>query len=118
MSKGKVFRVVLGAMHLGPRFVFARLPVDLKRFWPEWKSRRVAGEINGFGFRTSLLPMAGGKGIVLLVNKKMQKGAKVAVGSKVEIWLEPDLAELVVEMPKELVEALKGDRRLRRWFDR
>ena len=53
----------------------------------------------------------------MLVNKKMQAGAKARVGSKVRITLEPDLEESAAVVPPELVQALKGDRRLRRWFD-
>jgi uncharacterized protein YdeI (YjbR/CyaY-like superfamily) len=54
---------------------------------------------------------------MLLVNKKMQAGAKARVGSKVKISLEPDFEERKAVMPPELARALKGDRRLRKWFD-
>ncbi len=42
-------------------WVIARVPFDLKKEWPGWKTRRVRGEINGFEFRTSLFPTAEGK---------------------------------------------------------
>jgi len=54
---------------------------------------------------------------VLLVNKKLQEAADVRVGSTVQVCMEPDLEERKAEVPKELADALKGDRRLRRWFD-
>jgi uncharacterized protein YdeI (YjbR/CyaY-like superfamily) len=116
-SNRKTFRAVLEAMGTGPRWVIARLPVDLKKSWPQWRSRRVRGEINGFAFRTSLLPVSQQKGHILLVNKRMQAGSNSTVGSKVQIWLEPDMAEQVIELPRELASTLKVDRRLRRWFD-
>jgi uncharacterized protein YdeI (YjbR/CyaY-like superfamily) len=47
----------------------------------------------------------------------MPAAAKITVGSKVRIRLEPDLEERIAVMPPELAEALKGDRRLRKWFD-
>jgi uncharacterized protein YdeI (YjbR/CyaY-like superfamily) len=47
----------------------------------------------------------------------MQAAAKATVGSKVKIRLEPDLEERPAEIPPELAKALKGDRRLRKWFD-
>jgi uncharacterized protein YdeI (YjbR/CyaY-like superfamily) len=98
--------------------VIARIPVDLKKAWPAWRTRRVLGEINGFAFRTSLFPGPQGKGHVLLVNKQMQAGAKAKAGETAQIRLEPDLEErAAVDTPKELESALKGDRRLRRWFD-
>src|SRR5271165_26892 len=85
---------------------------------------RVRGEISsannkseGFAFRTALFPDPQGDGKVLVVNRRMQKGAEAAVGSKVRIRLEPDLEERAAEVPAELAAALKGDRRLRKWFD-
>jgi uncharacterized protein YdeI (YjbR/CyaY-like superfamily) len=50
------------------------------------------------------------------VNKKMQAGAKAAVGRRVRIRLEPDFEERAVVTPPELTRALKGDRRLPKWF--
>jgi uncharacterized protein YdeI (YjbR/CyaY-like superfamily) len=76
----------------------------------------VRGEIAGFAFRTALMGDATG-GHFLLVNKKMQAAAKATVGSKIKIRLEPDLDERPAEIPPELAKALKGDRRLRKWFD-
>jgi uncharacterized protein YdeI (YjbR/CyaY-like superfamily) len=47
----------------------------------------------------------------------MQVAAKARAGDKVKIRLEPDLDERAAVVPPELARALKGDRRLRRWFD-
>ncbi len=58
----------------------------------------------------------GGAGHFLLVNKKMQAGAKASIGSLVRIRMEPDLEERAVVTPPELTRALKGDRRLPKWF--
>ncbi len=113
----KTFRAVLEPAGMGPRFVFARVPIDLKKAWPAWRSRRVIGEINGFAFRTTLFPSSGESRHVLLVNKRMQAGAKAGPGAQVRIWLEPDMEEKAFELPAELANALKSDRRLRRWFD-
>jgi uncharacterized protein YdeI (YjbR/CyaY-like superfamily) len=100
------------------RWVIARIPFDIAKAWPERRGVRVRGEIEGFGFRTSLFGDPRGEGHILLVNKKMQAGAKARVGAKVRISLEPDLEERPTLMPPELARALKGDRRLRPWFDR
>jgi uncharacterized protein YdeI (YjbR/CyaY-like superfamily) len=98
------------------RWVIARVPFDVAKAWPERRRLRVRGEIEGFAFRTSLFADPRGKGHILLVNKKMQAGAKAAVGERVRIRLEPDLEERAVETPPELAKALKGDRRLPKWF--
>ena len=58
------------------RWVIARVPFEIASAWPVRNGRRVRGEIEGFAFRTSLFPDPRGKGHVLLVNKKMQAGAK------------------------------------------
>jgi uncharacterized protein YdeI (YjbR/CyaY-like superfamily) len=47
----------------------------------------------------------------------MQAGAKARVGDKVRIKLEPDLEERPAVIPAELEKELKGDRKLRKWFD-
>jgi uncharacterized protein YdeI (YjbR/CyaY-like superfamily) len=99
------------------RWVIARVPFDMAKVWPVRKGRRVRGEIEGFAFRTSLFPDPRGKGQILLVNKKMQAGAKARAGEKVRIWLEPDLEEREILLPTELELELNADRRLRRWFD-
>ncbi len=74
------------------------------------------GTINGFSFRTSLFGSAQ-SGHVLMVNRRMQKGANVAVGGTAEIVLEPDLEERTASVPPELVKIFKKDRLLSKWFE-
>jgi uncharacterized protein YdeI (YjbR/CyaY-like superfamily) len=100
------------------KWVIARVPFDISKVWPVRNGRRVRGEIEGFPFRTTLFPDSRGAGHFLLVNKKMQSAADARIGSRVRIWLEPDLAERPILLPFELARALNADRRLRRWFDR
>jgi uncharacterized protein YdeI (YjbR/CyaY-like superfamily) len=114
----KSFSAVLEATGTDLHWVIARVPVDLKKAWPGWGGRRVRGEINGFAFKTSLFPGPGGVGCTLLINKRMQAGAKAAPGSTVKIRLEPDMGMPAVDVPKELTAALRGDKKLQRWFDR
>jgi uncharacterized protein YdeI (YjbR/CyaY-like superfamily) len=114
----KSFTAVLEPLRTGLGWVIARVPFDVVKAWPVRRGLRVRGEIDGFAFRTSLFPYSRGKGHFLLVNKKMQAGAKAKVGSQVRICLQPDLEERAAIVPPELASALKGDRRLRRWFDK
>ena len=95
----KSFRVTLEAAGTSPRWVIARVPIDLKKAWPMWKSRRVFGEINGFAFKTALIPGTKGQGHVLIVNKKMQAGARVTAGERALIKLSPDLGEVFIDLP-------------------
>jgi len=98
-------------------WTIARVPFDVTKAWPVRKGRRVRGEIEGFAFRTTLFPRPGGGGDFLLVNKKMLAGAGVRKGGKARIWLEPDLEEREILLPKELAKELNSDRGLRKWFD-
>lgn len=113
----KRFRAVLEPDLTRLRWVIARVPFDVARAWPVRCGLRVRGEIEGFAFRTSLFPDPRGTGHILLVNKKMLAAAKTAVGSTVSICLQPDFEERVALVPPELARALKGDRRLRKYFD-
>jgi uncharacterized protein YdeI (YjbR/CyaY-like superfamily) len=116
-ESSRSFRVSLEATGTSLRWIIARVPIDLKKAWPAWKSRRVFGEINGFAFKTALLPSAKGKGYVLIVNRKMRVGAGVKAGDRVLIKLSPDLGELIIDLPPEFAKILKSDRSLKKWFD-
>jgi len=113
----KSFTAVLEPLRTGLGWVVARIPFNAAKAWPVRRGMRVRGEIEGFAFRTSLFASAPGGGYFLLVNKKMQAAARAKAGSHVRIRLEPDLEERAATVPPELVKALKGDRRLRKWFD-
>ncbi len=61
----------------------------------------VHGTINGFAFRSSLLPEGDGT-FSLAINKAMQAGAHAKPGDLVEVELERDTAERSVTVPPEL----------------
>ncbi|MGA3371549.1 MAG: YdeI/OmpD-associated family protein [Terracidiphilus sp.] len=112
----KSFTAVLEPLRSALGWVIARIPFDVAKAWPKRRGLRVRGEIEGFQFRTSLFAASGGEGHFLLVNKKMLAAAKGSIGSRVRISLEPDLEERAATVPPELARALKGDRRLPKWF--
>jgi uncharacterized protein YdeI (YjbR/CyaY-like superfamily) len=116
-STTKLFTAELEPDQTRLHWVVARVPFDPAKAWPVRRGLRVRGDIEGFAFRTSLFPAARGQGHLLLVNRKMLAAAKAQIGSKVRIRLEPDMEERAAMMPPELASALKGDRRLRKWFD-
>ena len=120
-STQKTFTALLERDGSALNWVVARVPFDVQKAWPNRKRLRVRGQINGFAFRTSLFPYPGGAGhgagYMVLVNKKMQAGAKAYRGDRAKFTLEPDLEERKAAMPAELARALKADRQLRKWFD-
>lgn len=113
----KSFTAVLEPDGTALNWTIVRIPFDVAKAWPMRKGRRVHGEINGSAFRTTLFPRPGGGGHYLLVNKKMQAGARVRMGEKARIWLEPDLDEREILLPEELKRELSSDRGLQKWFD-
>jgi len=131
ISQAKAFTAVLEPAGNKLNWVIVRIPFDVTEVWAERKGLRVRGEIAAFSgkgepsisekgpfaFRTALFPDPRGDGKVLVVNRKMQTGARVAAGQKVRIRIEPDLEERPAQVPVELAAALKQDRKLRKWFD-
>src|SRR6185312_15814713 len=93
-----------------------RLPFDAAKLWGTRGQLKVKGEINGFAFRTSLFP--DGKGShVMIVNKKMQSGAKVVPGMKAKFCIEPDTEKRQVAVPPELTRVLAESKQLKKYYE-
>jgi hypothetical protein len=104
-------------------WVIARVPARVSAKLGGRGQIRVKGEIEAaksssrpFAFRATLFPDGRG-GHYLLVNKSMQKGGRVKLGSLAEFDLLPDRKPRTLEMPREMELALNEDRQLRRWFE-
>ncbi len=116
MAIVKKFRAVLEKGDGGLGWTIARIPFEPREVWKEMVRLRVRGEVNGFGFRTSLLPDGRG-GFCLLVNRAVQAGAGVGLGDAAGFRLEPDLEERAAELPDELAVLLDDEPGLREWYD-
>ncbi len=117
ISLAKSFRATLERDGTNLRWIIIQVPLDVAKIWGSRGMLKVKGEINGFGFRTSLFPTGKGSHI-LLINKRMQAGAKAVLGSTAQFRLEPDTEERTVTVPAELKRILAEDRSFRRWFDK
>jgi len=74
----------------------------------------VRGTINGFPYRSSLMPMDGCYAMV--VNRALREGAKCRAGDEVAVVMERDTEERTVEAPVELAQELKRSKKaLGRW---
>jgi hypothetical protein len=111
------FHATLERMASRLMWVIVRIPLDVPKIWGTRGRLRVKGEINGFAFRTSLFPTGSGQHM-LLVNKRMQAGARAGPGTVAHFRLEPDTEERVVTVPAELKRVIAEDRSLCRWFDK
>src|SRR5271167_3886484 len=100
-SPVKRFEARLERMRSRLNWVVAHLPFDAAKVWGLRGQIKVKGEINGFAFRTSLFPTGEGRHF-LLVNKRMQKGAKAYEGSLARLQMEIDKEGRIVIIPEEL----------------
>lgn len=114
-AKSKSFRATLERLRSGLGWVIIRIPFDVKRTWGGSRIK-VRGQVNGATFRTSLFSQKDGSHF-LLVNKKLQKEARIVTGSTAEFHLEPDTEPRIVTVPSELERILKQSKRMKAWFD-
>ena len=113
----KSFKARLERINSPLNWVMIQIPFDAAKVWGKRGQLKVKGEINGFAFRTSLFPRRNG-GHMMLVNKRMQRGAGASPGTVAQFRLEPDFEERIITVPRELKRALGEDRSLRQWFDK
>ncbi len=118
----KSFEARLERLRSRLNWIIIHVPFDAAKAWGLRGQIKVKGEINGFAFRTSLFPTREG-GHILLVNKRMQKGAHAFEGSLARFQLELDTEKRVATIPNELEQILRQGlpseaRALRRWYDK
>lgn len=112
----KTFSAPLQRMSSRLNWVIVWIPFDVHKTWGKRGHIRVAGEINGFAFRSALFP--DGKGHHFLnINKKLQTGAQATTGHVAKFKIAPDLEKRVVQIPPPLARLFKEDRALQRWFE-
>jgi hypothetical protein len=89
-------------------------PVDVPEYFGTRGRVAIRGTINGFAFRSSLMPMGGCH--MMPVNKKLRDGAKAAPGDLVEVVMERDVDARTVEAPPELKKELaKSKKAAEKW---
>jgi len=111
----KRFEAKLERMRSRLNWIVICVPFDAGKVWGLRGQIKVKGEINGFAFRTSLFPTGDG-GHILLVNKRMQKAARAAVGTVARFQIEVDRDEREVTTPEQLKRIFRQDRALGRWY--
>jgi len=101
---GKIeFKVKLDGME-GSSVAALSAPFDVQKVFGTKGRVPVHGTINGYKFRSSLMPMGGCHRMV--VNKSMREGAGVKAGDTVTVVLERDDAPRTIEPPAELKKEL------------
>jgi len=116
VSPVKTFEALLERSGDRLNWTIIRIPFDVARIWGKRGQLRVKGEINGFPFRSALFPTGQGTH-VLMVNKKMQAGGKVAPGAKAKFRLEPDTARREIKLPAELQRVFRQSKQLQKFYE-
>jgi uncharacterized protein YdeI (YjbR/CyaY-like superfamily) len=111
----KNFSATLERSSEGLNWTIIRVPLDVAKTWGVRGQLKVKGEINGFAFRTSLFP-TGQSGHILMVNKKMQAGARAGPGVTARFRLEPDTAPREVTPPVEWLAMLRKSKALAKFY--
>jgi hypothetical protein len=89
-------------------------PVDVIEWFGTRARVPIRGTINGFAFRSSLMPC--GNARMMPVNKTLCRGAGVQPGDVVEVVMERDGDERTVEAPGELKRELSKNKKAQeRW---
>lgn len=101
----------------GNAWTYLAIPFDVQQVFGTKARVLVAGTLNGFPFRNSLMPEGDGTHS-LMVSKELQQGANAKAGDVVSISLELDLAERAVTLPEELASAFKANRQAASFFER
>jgi uncharacterized protein YdeI (YjbR/CyaY-like superfamily) len=95
----------------------AFVPFQPRERWPQLVRLRVAAELKGVSFRTSLFPDASTGRNFLLVNRDVQTRSKTAAGASVEFEVWPDLEPRPALLSDELAAMLDEEPGLRDWYD-
>lgn len=112
----KSFEAPLERMRSRLNWTIIRVPFDAARAFGVRGLIKVKGTINGFAFRSSLFPTRDGKHI-LLINKRMQKAARVTPGSSARFEIERDVKERDATVPERLRQILGQEPSFRRWYN-
>jgi hypothetical protein len=81
----------------GVSVAWLNAPFDVEKVFGTRARVPVRGTINGFPFRSSLMPMGGCHGMA--INRSMREGAGVKAGDTVRVVMERDDAARIVAVP-------------------
>jgi hypothetical protein len=101
----KQFKARLASRGPGAAWTFLEIPFNVEKAFGSKARVPVAGTMNGFAFRNSLLPQGDGTH-AMAVSKALQTGAKARAGDLVSVSMQVDRSERIVEVPSELKQRL------------
>jgi hypothetical protein len=110
------FTAKLMAKGPGGAWTFLPIPFDVGQVFGSKARISVAGTINGFPFRNSLMPEGDGTHS-MMVSKELQAGANARGGDLVSVTIDHDTEERTLSIPPDVATALRGNRAAAALFD-
>ncbi|HEY8171542.1 MAG TPA: YdeI/OmpD-associated family protein [Dehalococcoidia bacterium] len=110
------FRTLIDGNEPGGAWAMIAIPAAVPREIGASARTPVYGTINGYAFRTSILPRADGT-FYMMVNREMRLGARANPGDAVDVVIERDDKPRDVDVPEELVRALRENDAAKSCFD-
>lgn len=92
------------------------IPFDVQQVFGTRARVPVRGTINGFPYRTSIMPMGGKHWMV--INRQLREGAKAKAGDRISVVMERDDQPRTVETPADFARALKTSRAAQAAWDK
>jgi hypothetical protein len=115
--QSQFFQAKLERLRSRLQWIVVYIGFDAATVWGLRGQIKVRGAINGFPIRSSLFPTREGRHF-LLVNKKMQKGARTGEGKLAEIRIELDLKKRMARAPACLSAILRQEPSLEGWYEK
>lgn len=115
MPTTKRFRVLL-EQDTNSSATGIRIPFDVEKVFGTRARVPVRGTINGFSFRSSIVPMGGCH--MMAVNKEMREGARVKGGDTVSVVMERDEEPRVITPPTDFARALEANKDAQAMWDK
>lgn len=106
----KKFKTKLIAIGPGGAWTILRAPFNVAEVFGTKARVPVIGTMNGFAFRSSLMPEGDGNHR-MMVGKDLQAGAKAKAGDTVSVILQRDDKQREIEVPPELEAVLKKNKK-------
>jgi hypothetical protein len=97
-------------------WTYVKVPFDVETHFGKGGQVKVKGHVNGAEFRGSLMPDGDGQHF-LVVNKAVRDKAKVKVGDRVTVVVEPDAGPRLIEAPPDLARALAKNKTAKAVWD-
>ncbi|HEY1402730.1 MAG TPA: YdeI/OmpD-associated family protein [Pyrinomonadaceae bacterium] len=115
MATTKRFRALL-EKHENSEATGITIPFDVPATFGTRARVPVRGTINGFPYRSSIVPMGGN--FMMAVNKELRAGANAKGGDTVSITMERDDEPRTITPPADLARALKANRTAQAAWDK